>query len=98
MTWILHYMTLGEFTRLIVCLSLDIVEYIFPMLLQPLVGDFFDIFALVTCIYIFKWIGLLSVLDLIPGLDILPINTIAWAIWFILKHQKDETNNSKWNY
>jgi len=88
--WILNYMSLGEFTKLVFCLSIDIVEYIMPMLLEPLVGDIFDIFALVSCIYMFKWIGLISALDLIPGLDVLPVNSITWIIWFTLKRQKEE--------
>ena len=83
-------MSLGEFTKLVFCLSIDIVEYIMPMLLEPLVGDIFDIFALVSCIYMFKWIGLISALDLIPGLDVLPVNSITWIIWFTLKRQKEE--------
>jgi len=88
--WIFNYVSLGEFNRLIFCISLDIVEYIIPMLLQPLVGDFFDIFALICCIYLFKWVGLVSALDLVPGLDILPINIITWVIWFVIKRQKEE--------
>ena len=83
-------MSFGEFTKLIFCLSLDIVEYLIPVFLLPsLVGDIFDGIAFLCCIYLFKWIGLISALDLVPGLDILPINTVTWIVWFILKRQKE---------
>ncbi|MHA2408506.1 MAG: hypothetical protein ACXACA_09095 [Candidatus Ranarchaeia archaeon] len=78
-----EYISYGEFTRLIVCLTLDVVEYLLPYLLTPFVGDIFDIVGLVTCLYMFKWIGLFSLLELVVGFDPLPINILTWLIWFL---------------
>lgn len=89
MAWILSIMTYSEFLKLVVCLSLDGIEYIVPFLLQPIIGDTLDIIGLVTCLYFFRWLGLLAVLELIPGFDILPINTLAWLLWFIITHRED---------
>lgn len=90
MAWIFNYISLREFTNLVICLSLDITEYFLPFLLAPLVGDIFDFIGIITSVYLFKWVGLFATLELIPGADVLPINTITWAIWFILKRQREE--------
>jgi len=89
MAWFLNFMSWGEFTRLATCLFLDIIEYIVPSLLHPIIGDILDICGLATCVYLFKWIGLFAALELVPGADALPINTFLWIIWFISKRQKD---------
>ena len=89
MAWILSFMTYGEFIKLIVCVSLDVVEYVIPFLLQPLIGDLLDIVGLITCIYMFRWLGLFAVLELVPGLDMLPINIFNWIIWFVINHKED---------
>ena len=87
MAWVLNYMSLGEFTKLVVCLSLDMVEYIVPILLvDSPVNYIFHIFSLICALYLFGWTGLISALDLVPGLDILPMNTITWMVWFTRKH------------
>jgi hypothetical protein len=85
---IFEYISYGELIRLIICLVIDGIEYFIPILLTPLVGDIYDIIGLATSFYMFGWIGLFSALDLIPGLDILPINTITWLIWLINKRSK----------
>jgi len=89
MSSIFEYVSYGELIRLIICLTIDGVEYLIPILLTPFVGDLYDIVGLVTSIYMFGWIGLLSALDLIPGLDILPINTITWLVWMISRRWRD---------
>jgi hypothetical protein len=89
MAWILSVMTYSEFVKLVVCLSLDTVEYIVPFLLQPIIGDLLDIIGLVICLYFFRWFGLLAVLELVPGFDVLPIVTVAWFLWFIINHRED---------
>ena len=89
MAWILSIMTYSEFVKLVVCLSLDTVEYLVPFLLQPIIGDMLDIIGLVICLYFFRWLGLFAVLELVPGFDVLPINTLAWLLWFIIKHRED---------
>ena len=89
MAWFLRIMTYNEFSKLVVCFFLDIIEYVIPFLLQPLIGDMFDFIGLATCIYFFRWIGLFAVLELIPGFDFLPINLLTWLIWFIVTHRED---------
>ncbi len=80
---VFQYISYGEFMRLVTCLSFDAVEYVVPVLLTPFVGDLFDIIGLATSLYMFGWIGLASALELIPGLDLLPINTLTWLLWVI---------------
>lgn len=89
MAWILSVMTYGEFVKLVACVSLDAVEFVIPFLLQPIIGDMLDIIGLATCIYLFRWIGLFAVLELVPGLDLLPINVLTWVFWFVIKHRED---------
>ena len=89
MAWILSIMTYSEFVKLVVCISLDVVEYIIPLLRLPLIGDILDIIGLATCIYLFRWTGLIALLELVPGLDFLPINIFTWIIWFVLNHWED---------
>ncbi|MDQ1280733.1 MAG: hypothetical protein QG670_1996 [Thermoproteota archaeon] len=93
---IFEYISYGEFVKLVVCVSLDVVEYLIPSLLTPFVGDIFDVVGLATSLYMFKWIGLFSVLELVPGLDILPINIITWLIWILSKRGKGFADSRKW--
>ena len=89
---IFEYISYGELIRLIVCVSLDLVEYFIPFLLTPFVGDIFDIIGLVTCLYMFRWIGLFSALELVPGLDSLPINVLTWVIWVLSRRWENIKN------
>jgi hypothetical protein len=75
---------------LLICVSLDIVEFLFPLLLIPVAGDFIDIIGLSFCLYFFNWIGIIATLELIPGFDSLPIFTISWLVWYILKRKKSK--------
>lgn len=77
-----------EVVTLIVCVSLDVIEYVFPMLMIPVAGDLVDIVGLSFCVYFFNWIGLISILELIPGLDSFPIFTVTWLIWYALKRRR----------
>jgi hypothetical protein len=86
---ILSFLSYTEFESLLICLSLDIVEYVIPVLMLPLIGDVFDFVGIAVCLYLFRALGLVSLLELIPGLDILPINSVAWFIWLILKRQRE---------
>jgi hypothetical protein len=80
-----------EVITLVVCISLDLIEYFFPMLMIPVSGDLVDIIGLSFCIFFFNWIGLVSILELIPGLDMLPIFTSTWLIWYFLKRNRIKT-------
>jgi hypothetical protein len=90
---VLTLLSPSEFMRLVISLSIDIVEYIIPVLMLPLIGDLYDIVGLVTSLYLYGVVGAISALDLIPGLDILPINTITWFVWLILKRQREATEH-----
>jgi len=89
MGWILTILSYSEFVRLVISLSIDIIEYIIPVLMLPLIGDLFDIVGLATCLYLFRLVGLIALLELVPGFDFLPLNTIAWFVWLIIKRQSE---------
>lgn len=78
-----------ELLTLVVCIILDISEYMFAVLLLPLFGDFIDIIGIVACIVMFRLFGFLSLLELVPGLDIFPIFIITWLIWYLFKRRKE---------
>lgn len=90
MAWILSIMTYSEFFKLVICIFFDVLEYMLPFLLQPIIGDVIDVIAILTCIYFYRWIGLFSLLELVPSLDFLPINVVNWIIWFGLQHRENK--------
>lgn len=93
-------LTWDELGTLLVCLSLDFVEYIIPILMSPLIGDLLDLAGLVFCFAFFRWVGLISLLEIVPGLDVLPIYTLNWLVWYIPKRRRDmvraEDQLDKW--
>ena len=78
-----------EVMTLVVCVSLDLVEYLFPPLLMPVVGDAVDLVGITFSVFFFKWIGAITFLELIPGFDSLPIFTFAWLIWYLAKRGRE---------
>ena len=80
-----------ELLSLVICIILDIIEYSATVLTMPLIGDAFDIIGFLFCIFIFRWIGLASLMELLPGADVLPIFIITWLMWYLLKKQKITT-------
>lgn len=94
MTSIFEYVSYGELIRLIVCLVIDGVEYLVPILLTPFVGTIYSFIGFVTSLYMFGWIGLFSALDLVPGLDILPMLTVTWGAWMASRRWKDITSSA----
>jgi hypothetical protein len=80
-----------ELLFLVICIILDVSEYIVAVLLLPVVGDILDIVGLIACLAMFRWIGLISLFELVPGADILPIFIITWLTWYFL--QKRRRNN-----
>ena len=85
----LSFLSPNEFTALIISLSIDILEYIVPALMLPIIGTFYNLIGLLTSLYLYKGVGAISALDFIPGLDILPVNTISWVVWIFLKRQRE---------
>ncbi len=86
---IFEYFSYGEITRLIVCIVLDVIEYVLPFLLTPVVGDLFDLIGIATCVYLFGRIGFVSVLELVPRFDVLPINIFTWVVWMLSRRWDD---------
>ena len=78
-----------EVLTLTVCVSLDLVEYLFPPLMMPVAGDPLDLFGITLSVIFFKWIGAITFLELIPGLDTLPIFTLAWLVWYLMKRRNE---------
>ena len=79
-----------ELFSLILGIVLDISEYVAAVLLLPVVGDMFDVVGIIACLVMFRWIGIVSLFELVPGADILPIFIITWLAWYFLKKQKRE--------
>ena len=77
-----------ELFSLVICIVLDLIEYAAAVLTMPLIGDVFDVFGILVCVLMFRWIGLVSLMELLPGADVLPIFIITWLIWYFLKIQK----------
>ena len=77
-----------ELLFLIVCIVLDISEYMFAVLLLPTVGDFLDIAGIIACFVMFRWVGVLSLIELVPGADIFPVFIITWLIWYYLRKSR----------
>ncbi len=86
--WIIR-LTWYELGTLLVCLGLDFVEYVFPMLQAPLIGDILDIAGVAFSLFFLRWIGAISLLEIIPGFDVLPVYTATWLIWYLFKKRGD---------
>jgi hypothetical protein len=72
---------------------LDIIEFVVPTLLTPVLGDILDVIGLLYCIYAFRWIGSIAILELVPFFDAFPINIITWFIWFYFRRSPDIGSN-----
>ncbi len=86
-----------ELFSLILCIFLDISEYVAAVLIMPVVGDMLDVAGIIVCLVIFRWIGLASLFELVPGADILPIFIITWLVWYSLKRHRREARAFKSN-
>ena len=51
-----------EVLTLAVCVSLDLVEYLFPLLMMPVAGDPLDLLGITLSVFFFKWIGVITFL------------------------------------
>ena len=78
-------LTEHELFFLVVCVVLDVSEYMVAVLLLPVVGDFLDVVGIVACFVMFRWVGVLSLFELVPGADILPIFILTWLIWYFVR-------------
>jgi len=82
-------LTWEELWGLVVCLGLDLFEYLLPAVAAPLVRGLLDLAGAVFCVVFFRWVGFLSLLELIPGLDVLPLFTVTWLVWYLLNRRGD---------
>ena len=84
-----QYFVFTEYELLffVICIILDISEYMFAILLLPVIGDFLDIVGIVACFAMFRLIGIFSLFELVPGVDILPTFIITWLIWYLAKRR-----------
>jgi hypothetical protein len=58
-----------EFVSLAFCVTLDVIEYAAVILMMPVIGDAFDVVGILFCLAIFRGIGLVSLVELVPGAD-----------------------------
>ena len=77
------WLTWDEMMTLVVCLSLDLLEYLIPMMMTPIYGDMVDLVGIVFAFIFFNWYGIIPMIELIPGFDILPLYTITWITWYL---------------
>ncbi len=75
--------TWEDLTTLAVCLALDLLDYLIPFMGAPLYGDILDFAGIAFCIMYFNLIGAITILELIPGLDIIPFYSITWLTWYL---------------
>jgi hypothetical protein len=80
--------TEDELLKLIVCLVLDISEYVAVILLMPVTGDLLDLVGIIASFVMFSWLGLISLVELVPGADVFPTFTTVWLIWYFIKTRK----------
>ena len=76
-------LTWDELSTLAVCLSLDLLEYLIPFMMTPIFGDILDFTGITFALIYFNIYGAISILELIPGFDILPLYTITWITWYL---------------
>ncbi|TEU06304.1 hypothetical protein E3I90_02535 [Candidatus Bathyarchaeota archaeon] len=77
-----------ELLFLVICIVLDISEYMVTILLLPVIGDFLDVVGIIACFVMFRWVGLVSLFELVPGADILPIFIFTWLIWYFVRKRE----------
>ena len=85
--WILK-ISWEELTTLSVCLCLDLMEFIAPVMLTPIIGDALDFAGFLFCAVYFNWIGAISLLELVPGLDVIPIFSLTWLAWYLHRRRR----------
>ena len=78
-----HRLTWEEMSTLAVCLSLDLLEYVIPFMMTPIFGDILDFTGIAFALIYFNMYGVISMLELVPGFDVLPIYTITWITWYL---------------
>lgn len=92
--------TWEDLSTLAVCLTLDLLDYLVPFMAAPLYGDILDFTGVAFAILFFNWVGAITILEIIPGLDVIPVYTITWLTWYIntsrVKRKKLEQELEQW--
>ena len=83
-------LTVDEIVRLMACVVFDVAEYAFPILLTPIVGDVLDIVGIGVGIVLFRWFGLISILEFLPMVDFFPVFIFTWIVWYYVKKQEEK--------
>jgi len=79
-----------ELLTLGACLGLDFIDYLIPVMMTPIYGDVLDLAGVILCGVFFRWLGFISLTELIPGLDLLPNFTITWLVWYVYKKRGEK--------
>ncbi len=85
--WVLK-ISWEELTTLSVCLCLDLLEFVAPILLTPVFGDILDLAGFLFCAVYFNVVGAISLLELVPGLDVVPFFSLTWLTWYLLRRRR----------
>jgi hypothetical protein len=78
-------LTWEELLTLAVCLALDLIEYGVPILQAPFIGDIVDLMGIIYAFLHFGVMAALTLIELIPGLDLIPVFSITWFAWYIYR-------------
>ena len=85
--WILK-ISWEELVTLSICLGLDLLEYIAPIFLTPLIGDIIDFVGFIFCVIYYNFWGIFALGELVPGLDIVPFFTMTWLVWYYVRRRR----------
>ena len=78
-----RFFTWEDLSTLAVCLALDLLDFLVPFMSTPIFGDILDFSGIAFCVIFFNWIGAFTILEIIPGLDIIPFYSITWLTWYL---------------
>ena len=85
-----QYVVLTEYEllSLVICIILDVSEYMLTILLLPVFGDLLDVVGIIVCFVLFRLIGIISLFELVPGADVFPFFIITWLSWYVIKRRR----------
>lgn len=82
--------TWEDLSTLAICLALDMLDLLVPFMSTPIYGDILDFSGIAFSVLFFNWIGAITILEIIPGLDIVPLYTISWLTWYLNTSRKKQ--------
>ena len=93
-----RFFSYRELINLTICVFIDVLDYVIPILRLPLIGDLFDIMGLAIAVVLFWWMGVISLLEFVPSLDILPMSTVNWLAWIYSKRSREWFSENRWTF